>query len=316
MIAPMKRLCTSLKLVFGSSYWRYVFSFKETAKAALSTLGIFWLLIEPAGFVFPEFSAFIKEHWAYIFVLGVVWVCTANWPRTSYTFRLKGTDISIRLSIGNIFDYSGNIVIPINTSFDTSFENNLISKKSVQGQFTLKYFKEPKYLDTDINKVLETHEPPVEIQSKTIGRKYRYEIGKVVPLSLKEGVYAYLLAIGDMNDTGVASTSFEEILSSLAALWEHIKEKGDVEQINIPVLGTGRGRIMESRETMIKTIAHSFIAATTSTKRFVNVLNIVVQAKDYKEFQLNLREITDFIRLKCAHYEHDMDMRSVGKAIE
>lgn len=311
----MKNIMRTIGLLFNKSYWKYVFSIKETMNAILGTLGLFWLLIEPVSFVFPNVGLWVRANWVFVFVAGGIWVAIVNRPRTRYVFKLKNTDISIALSIGDMFDEAGNMVVPINTSFDTSFEKNLISKKSVQGQFTIKCFPDPSHLASTIDQLLKLEMPPIPAPTKTMGNKHRYEIGKVLTVSIGGDRYGYLLATGDMNDSGVASSTYENIMTSLGSLWEHLRERGDVEQINMPLLGTGRGRIKESRETIIKTIVHSFISATTATKRFVNCLNLVIFINDYAEAKINLKEITDFIRLKCLYYDYEISVRGLGKEV-
>jgi len=292
----------AIRLLFSANYWKYIFSFQKVIKEALTAIGTMWLLIEVIAFFSTQAAAYLKSHWQILLIIGLIYVLRENWPKTSFLFKLKDRDISIQLSIGNLFDYGGDLVIPINTSFDTSFENDLISPKSTQGQFTIKFFSEPRFLDQDITSALSTEPAPSPLPAKAMGKKIRYEIGKVLKLKLSRwNKFVYLLASSDMNDEGTSFTTFDNILASLANLWEFIRNKGECDEINIPIIGSGRGRVLESRSTLVKAIVHSFISSTTAATRFCNKLNIVIHPSDFKKYKIDMKELCEFIRLKTIH---------------
>jgi hypothetical protein len=305
----------ALRLLVSGNYWKYLFSIRKTTNAILGTLGIIWLLIESTSYFSNDISNFIKEHWFWLLLIALVWIIIENWPQTIFTYQLKNRDIKIQLVIADMFKCDGNIVVPINTSFDTSFDNDLISKNSTQGQFTLNYFKEPRFLDTDIQTALTGQQPLEMLPNKNIGNKFKYEVGKIIKLKVKNDKYAYLIAISDINDHGVAHTTFDNVLTCLASLWDFIVHKGDSGEILIPVLGTGRGRILETRETIIKAIVNSFIASTSNGKRFCDKLSIVIHPRDFKEHRIDINDLCDFLKLRCQHYEHDSRNKGIGQSI-
>lgn len=305
----------SLKLIFSKNYWRYIFSIKEIFKSFFSAIGVEWLIIEILSFFSLPISDVFKVHWLSFFIIAALWTIFKNWPRTEFKFKLKNRDIHIQLSIGDLLNYKGSVIIPLNTSLDTAFENDLISKNSIQGQFTVKYFEEPKYLDDEIKNFLVGRKPTENLPNKQKGNKFKYNIGLVIKLKLENDKFAYLTALCDINDSGVASTNFDNILTSLGELWDFILNKGELGVINIPILGTGRGRISETREVIIKAIITSFIASTTSSKKFCDKLNIVISPQDFKKHRIDLKEICDFLRLKCEHYEYDTITKGFGQAI-
>lgn len=306
---------TRLKILFTVNYWKYIFSIRKTVNAILGTFGIIWLLVEATSFFSNNISQLFKENWEWLLIIGAVWIIYENWPKVDFCYKLKDRDIRIQISIGNLFDYKGHLVIPVNTSFDTSFDNGLIAKSSTQGQFTIRYFKEPRYFDQDIINALRGEVPILQLPDKVKGNKFRYEIGKVLKIELENDKYAYLSASSDMNNNGVSSTTFDNILISLGSLWDFVSTKGESGEISIPVLGTGRGRIIESRETVIKAIVHSFISATSTGKRFCDKLNIVIHPKDFADHQIDINELCDFLKLKCKHYKHDTNTKGIGQGI-
>lgn len=303
-----------IKLLFSKNYWLYLFSFKTLFKDFFSILGLFWLIIQCINFVSTYWSEILKDCWIFLLFLSILIAIFKSRPKSKYCYKVKNKDLKIQISIGDIFNFSGDYVIPINTSLDTSFEKGLISKESIQGKFTIRCFKEPRFLDMEIQKYLSNYFTPTPRNNKLIGNKYSYKIGTVIKLNLVSN-NAYLLAISDMNDDGVASTNFDNILISLGSLWEYISNKGDINDINIPIIGTGRGRIRENREVIIKTIIHSFISANSTGRRFCNKLNIVIFPKDFFIHEIKINEIRDFLRIKCDHYEYETLYSKKGNEI-
>lgn len=304
-----------VNLLFSKNYWLYIFSIKKTANAILGTLGVIWLLVEATSFFSEDLSKSFKSHWTWLLLIGLIWIIYENWPQTEFCYKLKDRDIRIQLSIGDLFKYPGDLIVPTNSSIDTSFDDNLISKNSTQGQFTLKYFKESRFLEQDIQIYLAGRIPSEMLPDKKKGNKYRYEIGEVIKLKLPEDKFAYLPISSNINNEGIASTNFDNILVSLGKLWEFLIEKGELSELNIPILGTGRGRILEDRETIIRTIILSFISATSSSKKFCNKLNIVIHPKDFSEHQINIKELKDFLRLKTIYYQHDTKISGTGQGL-
>jgi hypothetical protein len=309
-------MITRFLSIFTKNYWRYIFSFKKTLNAVLGTLGIIWLLVEITSYFSQNLSNFFKAHWFWLLIFGIIWIIYENWPKTEFCYKLNDRDIWVQISIGNLFDYKGHLVIPINTSYDTFLEGDLIASTSTQGQFTIKYFKESRHLDQDITTALAGEEPTSRLPHKNRGNQYRYEIGKVLKLKLENDKYAFLLAISDMNNNGVAETNFDNIQMSLASLWSFVSINGESGQINIPIIGTGRGRLIDSREKVIRAIINSFISATTETeRRFCDKLNIVIYPKDFSTHQIKINELTRYLELKCDFYEYDTRRTGIGQVI-
>lgn len=305
----------NFKLLFSKNYWKYIFSIKTFRSSLLSIFGIIWLIVEAVSFFSVEVSNYFKSHWHSLTVIGLLILIYENWPKSNFKFIIKDRDINVHLSIGDIFSYEGDIVVPSNTSFDTSFENDLISKNSIQGQFTLKYFP----VNTNLAKIIKDELDGIEyskiLSEKVKGNKFCYEIGNIVKLKLHEGKYAYMLAMADMNNEGVASTTFDNVLSSLASLWNFISTKGEDGIVNIPVLGTGRGRLKEDRTSVIKAIIHSFISASILDNRFCKTINIVINPSDFNEFKIDIKDLCDFTKFLCENHHYTNPNIGSGKSL-
>ena len=83
----------------------------------------------------------------------------------------------------------------------------------------------------------------------------------------------------------------------------------------MPVLGTGHAGINVPREDMIREIISSFVAAC-SEKKFCEKLTVVVWQKDYREHDINLQKLGDYLQHLCEYTDiRDKTDTGAGKAI-
>ncbi len=213
--------------------------------------------------------------------------------------KLGETDVLIEIRVDDIFNIEdGVFVISTNTTFDTDISGGLISADSLQGQFTQRYYNAVEHLDYELEQKLENQSFTL-VEDNRKGKQKRYEIGTVVGLKPK-GQMAYWIAIADTNEHGVPDGSFEEIVECLGKLWNHIGEQGELGNLIVPVLGTGRARVNVQREKMIREIIQSFIAAC-SEKKFAEKLTIVISPKDHCEYDIDLHELEKFLQHLCKY---------------
>ncbi len=81
---------------------------------------------------------------------------------------------------------------------------------------------------------------------------------------------------------------------ALGSIWTFIAKHGELRNLAIPLIGTGRGRIGYPRKKMVERIAQYF-AASLKDKIFSNRLSVVVRPKDAENFGVNLCEIRDHL---------------------
>lgn len=136
------------------AYWRHGFSFTRTIEALLSAFGGMWLVAEVTNFFSPKAGDWIKDQWGVFLLAGVLIAIYKNLPHVKFTCRLTGRDVAIEIRVADMFKVDGAFVIGSNTSFDTDLSGGLISKRSVQGQFTEKYYNSVAHLDGDLNTAL------------------------------------------------------------------------------------------------------------------------------------------------------------------
>lgn len=293
---------TTLSAYLSSGYWRNGFSLTKLVSSLLVALGTLWLLTELLVFFefAPKAVQWLKDHWWLFPVTGAAWALWENRPRHILSCTLKNRDVRIEVKVGDLFGGSSALIIGCNTSFDTNMESGIISERSIQGQFTKRHYSSVAHLDTDISHALsQPFVPQPTLEAQKVGKQQVYPIGTTVTLR-QQGLTTYLCAIAHMNAQGNANATFDDIKSALPKLWDHIASSGDHGDITVPVLGSGLARVAENRETLIREILRSFIAACAA-QRPCNSLAVVIHPKDYYALDMDLHEIGDFLAHLCKY---------------
>jgi len=267
----------------------------------LAALGVLWLLTELLMFldIGARLVAWLKKSWWVFASGGVLYGLWDARPKLSATCSLKNRDVRIEVRVGDLFSGTHGLVVGTNTSFDTDL-NGLVSEKSVQGQFTKKFYSDVSHLDVDITTALgRPLVPAPQVLPSKQGKLSVYPIGTTLTLRPK-GRTTYLCAMAHMGQHGNAHSSFDDLKTALPALWDHITTSGDAGNIMVPVLGSGFGRIPENRETLIREILSSFIAACAA-QRPCSSLTVVIHPTDYYDNGIDLHELGEFLTHLCKY---------------
>jgi hypothetical protein len=282
----------------------------------LSSFGSLWLIVEIGTYFLGETSAMIisiKKYWFVFLIIGFLIAIILSRPKFTIIGKLNKRDISIEVTIGNLFKQNGALVISSNTTFDTHVSKELISEKSIQGQFTRElYYGDETQLDKDIDFALQDIQPEI-LAEKRVGKNKKYPIGTTVKLNPKNQT-VYMIAIAHINEYGVASSSYEDFKQALAYLWVFIGNRGLKENIAIPVIGTGFSRLLQSREEIIREIIKSYIAAC-SESTFSDKLTIVISPSDFEKHKINLDELEEYIAHLCKYTIFSNNSEKTGQQI-
>ena len=268
----------------------------------LSAYGALWLALEIADY-FANKSLVIlwlRGHGYWFVLAGVVFAIFRCVPPLKIAHKLRERDVLITLAIGDVLSFRGAVVIGSNTTFDVS--ERVISPRSIQGQFTSKYYAAESQLEAEIEAQLRDLHCE-ELVGPRSGKCKRYPIGSVVQLRPKDGTrvkIGYLLAISDINEFGNAEGKFEGLKQALGELWVYIGKKGEKDQILMPVLGTGFSRLTQSREIVVQEIIQSFVAACAE-KTFCENLTIVMNDGDVFEKRIDFAALGDYLKHVCLY---------------
>lgn len=276
-----------------TSYWRYAILSTDGAKTFFAVLGSVWTLFEILGFFNIINKDDIPGYTFYILLaLSLIVVILTRRPIYKFRYTTSGKDLSIEVRIGNIFDIKGQKVISTNTTFDTDISNGIIAPESLQGQFTKRFFpNNVNTLDTVIDQELASI--PYTDYTKEKGKNKKYPIGTSIRIDIAGEIY-YWLAMSELNYHNTSQTTLNNVLISVESLFSFIAQQGENTPVVIPLIGTGRGRISESRKNIVARIAQIFIKASISTT-FSSKLIIIIHPDDAKNFSINLHEVRDLL---------------------
>jgi hypothetical protein len=295
------------------SYWQHGFSLSRAFTSFLSTFGALWLLIEITNFFSPRVAELIRGYWFLFLIVGLAVAFINNLPKHRAACRLTGRDVWIEIRVGDMFSLPGALIVGSNVSFDTDLSSGLISPRSVQGQFTEKYYNSVTHLDNDLGSALASLSS-VPAPSDKPGKAAVYPTGTTIRLVTRDRV-AYFVGVATLNSHGVAQATFEDLKTALPLLWECVATRGGFEPLIMPVLGSGFSRLPQTREEIIREIIKSFVAACAAT-RPTEGLTIVMPYKDFYGNDVNLADIERYLQHVCRYTEYrEPNATGAGQAI-
>ncbi|QZT35924.1 DUF6430 domain-containing protein [Halosquirtibacter xylanolyticus] len=276
-----------MKYFFSSissmAYWRYIFSF-DGLKSIFAIYGLLWLLISTLDF----FKIYTRDEYSYyaffIFIaISIILSIILRRPIKSISIPFPEYDFNIDVRIADLFGMGGATMISSNTIFEADVAGGKIAVDSLQGQFTAKYYTgNQNGLINSINEKI-----------NKIGLTPPYPMGTTIPIHT-HGKTFYFTAMATMGENGNASSTLTDIKNALNGLWGYVREKGELQELAVPVIGTGRGRLQTTRKKMIALIAESFVKASIEGK-FTDKLVITIRPEDAENFGINLYDIKDHL---------------------
>ncbi len=275
------------------------FSFRLLLSSILQALGALWVVVEGSSHFFPTFGDGIRDYWWAFLALGGSWGTVRAWPRPWVKSRISSTDVWVEIRVCDLFALKGALVVGSNTTFDTSIEDDTISRASIQGEFTERLADTVAELDRKIERSLQGTPFRDRTEDKTYGKRKEYPVGTVASVKCS-GRRGYLVAIASLNAERVAATKLEDVLGALPFLWEFIRNSGSLEPLCCPVLGSGLSRLNATREELIREIVKSFVASTRIGK-FCEHLTIAISPADFRSSQIDLEALRRFLVHECTY---------------
>ena len=275
------------------SFWRYALFSGSGFARVFSAVGVIWTFVEILDFLKiyqrDEYSKFAVFP---ILVAGIIHAAARVRPVSRIVYKVPNRDLCVEVRIGDVLKATGGIVISSSTTFDTDVSGGLISQNSLQGQLTRDYF-EGSTVEIDQQIEASLAGIPSEENARDFGKPREYPVGTVA-LVKSHGNSYYFVAMSRWNDTKNAYSDLGMIDVSLTNLWDYLIRKGELQDISIPLIGTGRGRIQIPRKKMVERIAQSFLDASRDTQ-FSKKLFIYIHTGDASLYEINLFEIKDYL---------------------
>jgi Domain of unknown function (DUF6430) len=275
------------------SFWRYAILSGEALAKVLATVGALFLFMEILDFLGiytkAEYSKFALIP---MICFALLFVTITRRPIMRISYKVPGRDYVLEVRIGDIFAGTNDVIVSTNTTFDTNMANGLIATDSLQGQVATRFFQS----NTDeIDKQLEIDLAYAngKPRANAPGKGIEYPIGTVARVK-GHGRTFYFVAMSRLNAQGTASATIREVEDALASLWSFILTHGELKDLSVPLMGTGRGRTGYPRKKMAERIAQSF-ADGSKDQVFSNRLSIVIRPEDAESFGVNLYQIRDYL---------------------
>ncbi len=260
----------------------------------VSYIGLFWLFVEMASYSSnSKADDYLKNLCVFLIVALLILLISLikNKPKSTFSYKLRDKDNFIEVKVGDAFKNDGSLVIPINSHFDVSLGGNVQKSNSLQKRLINKYYGgKEEHLELDISSKVDLTASPHDI-----GTTAEVEQG---------GKVFYLLANSRKNENNRAISSIDDLLFSLAKLWENITTDSDRNSvITIPLIGTNHGRLKDiNRENVAKEIIESYIEASKHMN-IADKLIISIHPNDIKKGNIDLDGLDEFLRFSCEHYK-------------
>ncbi len=240
-----------------------------------------------------------KCIWTAVLLSAAVVTVIKRRPRLHFVEKVPGTDHSVRVEVGDLFAGTDAVVIPVNTTFDTSVEQAALTKDNLIVQFINHGYMDQQVLDNQIDRELAQRQH-VEIDDGRTGKKKEYSIGTVVPINAGNRRF-YLLAILQTNEHGQAMPKGDVIIEANDRFWEFMEDRGGfVGKIRMPVLGAG-SRIIGDSETQVENQIEQFLAAS-SWRSLGLSLTCVIWPKDWGEKKIDLSRIHQYLAVSLRRF--------------
>ena len=124
-------------------------------------------------------------------------------------------------------------------------------------------------------------------------------MGTTVLIQQKDRRFYFAANSKRINESRVEARQVD-LLPTLSGLWAYLATFGAKEELVIPILGTGNGRLSMPREEVFKEIVRSFIASC-SEKSYCEKLTIVIRSEDVDHCEINVDILDEFLCLNCKY---------------
>lgn len=299
------------RFYFLPRHWKE--SWVQIINKDLWLLGAIWLLISLVDFFYNQSSPIPRTpnvFW-FVFLISSLASIFSTLPPLNVVEKIHGKDILIRILIGDIFNQEGDVVIPSNSTFDTTFENDFINPNSIQGQLYKREYDKIEHLDQEIDDQLQGVIPKQQ-HNRQCSKNNQYEIGTIIKLTHRSGFKTYWMALADVNKHGKPDGKFDNLQICLESLWRYIGEKGHMSRLIMPVLGSGRTGINENRITILKEIIFSFVAMAKERK-ITEELVICIYPSDVRNEKLDIYELMNYLKYQCKYRYESSNSKTTSK---
>jgi hypothetical protein len=241
--------------------------------------------------VFFDLPSDTKSFYGAVFfaALAVTYLAIWIWSNNLEQVEISVDGSRVKIKSGDIFLEPGFKAIPFNEYFDTTVDNVIISKNSLNGVFI------EKHLDVPV-KDLDSH-----IENYSIEKNWQFEFNKERKFgknkSFKLGTICvfkeYLLtAFSKFDADNQANLTMPQYLEFLINFWDNVNRVYAQQCVSVPIFGSGITRIRELKnieeEDLLKIMLWTFRISEMKFK-YPAKLQILIHAE--KISKINLLDI-------------------------
>lgn len=229
--------------------------------------------------------------------LAVLIAAALSLPRDRISRDFTHPDVTVTVTLGDLFDNDCHLVIGFTDTFDTdTADESLVSRRSVQGQLLHRvYGGDVAALDAGLVEAL-ADMTPVRTETraaKRLGKLERYPVGSVAVVK-GSGRNFFCTAYGRMDNDLMVSCGTEQLWNSLAHLWDAIRRHSHRGEAAMPIAGSDLARINSmDHASLLKLILLSFVAHSRS-HGVCRSLTIVIHPRDH--YRIDMLELGIFLR--------------------
>ena len=236
--------------------WRHVGDF---LLGGFATYGALWLAVESISAFFPCRKPEGVVWYCSLLGLAVIGGLWRAWPTKRIEFQIPGSDSSFEIRIGNIFEGTGIVIVPVNEYFDGELGDH-VSENSLHGRFIKDVLGGQSQTFFDLtSRALAGVVPEERSVARPSGKCDRYAIGTVAPIDIND--QRYLLVA--LSHTDLASlkafATVHDLWACLAGVWNGIRDYSNGRAVRIPLIGSGLSGIGLPAGNLIEVLVTSFL---------------------------------------------------------
>ena len=224
-------------------------------------------------------------------VLGLIWfvvdgLLIAGYLKQSIEIRSNAFDTTVKIIFDDLFSREGWKVISVNDFFDSTVDENHVSKNSLHGIMLIKYW--PGNIsdwDSQIMQELNDIQPENVPNRAPHGKPNRYPIGTTAKVSTNNNNFLCVALTSTNIDTLQASACSGDLNMAIRGMLDKARTTCSGDVLNIPLIGSGLARTGIKPNIIVDLI---LLAVFEESKRqkITNFIRIVLPKNMKKQIDL------------------------------
>ena len=201
--------------------------------------------------------------------LLVVIISVVKYYKYKDSIKLEIGKNTVEIKTGDIFKADAWRVIGVDTHFETTVDDVVISKSSLHGKFVLEHGEENK-----IKEAVEKEAKRREVLPDENG-KYAFPLGTAIPCEGTDGTYI-MVAFTELNKDFEAHTHLSLYESTLMAMWRELYRVYEKHDLALAIMGSGITRFDDYEDDPAELLRCMLCTLNTSKAHFKSQISIIV----------------------------------------